>query len=149
MTKNNNCGCHYCSMKCFFASIGNKSKHKEQRRRILFWPMRRLEQQARAAGRRPRQAANTAAARPQQAESKAGEERRTDRRTTPSFVFVTYIHLTSVLTRFHPASPPPRHAARGSLWRLVAASRVPARTLANPIARRPNISESHSETPEH
>ena len=28
-------------------------------------------------------------------------------------------------------------------------TRVPARTLANPIARRPNISESHSETLEH
>ena len=28
-------------------------------------------------------------------------------------------------------------------------TRVPARTLANPIARRPNISESHSETSEH
>ena len=28
-------------------------------------------------------------------------------------------------------------------------TRVPARPLANPIARRPNISESHSETPEH
>ena len=30
-----------------------------------------------------------------------------------------------------------------------ASTRVPARTLANPIARRPNIGESHSETPEH
>ena len=31
----------------------------------------------------------------------------------------------------------------------VASTRVPARTLANPIAIRPNISESHSDTPEH
>ena len=32
---------------------------------------------------------------------------------------------------------------------LQVSTRVPAPTLANPIARRPNIGESHSETPEH
>ena len=36
----------------------------------------------------------------------------------------------------------------GATWYLVPA-RAPARTVANPIARRPNMSESHSETPEH
>ena len=67
-------------------------------------------------------------------------------RGPPLLNHVTLLHPRAPRARAPPRPGPSPARPRPAPAPALVLSRVPARTLANPIARRPNMSESHSET---